>query len=166
MELDHNRLKHKLYISDNRTLKRTFEVLHKNQILLEYINRLPTKGKLNITFDPAAITSKKFTQLPVTVFNKIEHIGVIGLRLLFYYESFINRKDAQERQYVFPAIETTSKTLGIDKETVVKYNEILRKNKLIKIEKHKLENSGEYDELDNILFTKYNNHYFVRLDKL
>lgn len=165
MQIDHNKLKHKLYISDNRTLKKALTELHKQQIILEYINKLPTKGALKLTFDPVPFKSKKFTQLPVTVFNKIEHIGVIGLRLLFYYESFINRKDKPEKQFAFPAIETTAETLKINKETVIKYNEILRKNKLLKIQKHQLMWDGEYDN-DDLLYVKYNNHYFVRLENI
>jgi RNA-binding protein YhbY len=166
IELDHNKFKHKLYISDNRTLKKCFMKLHKEQIILELINKLPTKGAIKITFDPEPFTSKTFTQLPATVLNKIEHIGSIGLRLLFYYESFINRTDELSKQFAFPAIETISKSLGINKETIINYNNLLKKHKLIKVKKHKLEWNGEYDSLDQPLFTKYNNHYYVKLENL
>lgn len=166
MEIDHNKFKHKLYIADNRTLKKSLTILHKNQIMLEYINKLPTKGTLKFTFEPTPFNSKKFTQLPVTIINKIEHIGTIGLRLLFYYESFINRKGSISKQFAFPSIETISKDLGLNKETITTYNRILKKNKLIKIVKHKLEWDGEYDNLDNPLFTKYNNHYYVKLENM
>lgn len=164
IEIDHNKFKHKLYIADNRTLKKCFSTLHKQQIILEYINKFPTKGSLNLTFNPVPFETKTFTQLPATIINKIEHIGVIGLRLLFYYESFINRKDEPSKQFAFPAIETISKHLGINKETIITYNEILKKNKLLKVKKHKLEWHGDYDNLDQPLFTKYNNHYFVKLE--
>lgn len=166
MNIDHNKIKHKLYISDNRTLKKSFEVLHKQQIILEYITVLPKRGSLDITFNPTPFETEKFTQLPATIFSRIEHIGLIGLRLIFYYESFINRKDKAEKQFAFPGIETTAKTLGINEETVIKYNEILKKNKLLKITKHKLETNHEYDNQGNIMFTKYNNHYHVRLENL
>lgn len=166
IEINHNQFKHKLYISDNRTLKKCFLKLHKEQIIMELINKFPTKGALTLTFDPEAINSKTFTQLPATVLNKIEHIGTIGLRLLFYYESFINRKDDPSKQFAFPAIETISKHLGINKETIMNYNKLLKKHKLIKIKKHKLEWNGEYDNLDQPLFTKYNNHYYINLENL
>jgi hypothetical protein len=161
MEINHNKFKHKLYISDNRTLKKCFETLHKEQIIMEYINKLPTKGNIKLTFNPLPYESKKFTQLPATIINKIEHIGAIGLRLLFYYESFINRKEARAKQFAFPSIETISKDLKLNHETILKYNDILKENKLLKIKKHKLEFTFEYDELDQPLFTKYNNHYCV-----
>lgn len=166
LTIDHNHLKHKLYISDNRTMKKAFTTLHKQQIILEHVSKLPTRGALNITFDPEAVQSAKFTQLPATILNRMEHIGTIGLRLLFYYESFINRKDKPEKQFAFPAIETISKDLGLDESTIIKYNEILKKNKLLKIKKHKIMWDGQYDELDKILYVKYNNHYFVKVESM
>lgn len=164
--LDHNKFKHKLYIADNRTLKKSFLKLHKEQIILEYIDKFPTKGALNLTFNPLPFESKTFTQLPATVINKIEHIGLIGFRLLFYYESFINRQDEPSKQFAFPAIETICKHLGLNKDTVIEYNDKLKKHKLLKIIKHEIEWTGEYNELSQPLFTKYNNHYYVRIDKL
>lgn len=166
IEIDHNAFKHKLYISDNRTLKKSFLSLHKQQFILELINKFPTKGSLSLTFDPVPFESKTFTQLPATVLNRVDNIGVIGLRLLFYYESFINRTDELVKQFAFPALDTTSEALGINKETVVAYNEILKKNNVLKVKKHKLEWDGGYNDLDKPLFTKYNNHYFVKLEKL
>lgn len=166
LELEHNDFKHKLYISDNRTLKKTLLTLHKHQFILELINKLPTKGKLHLTFDPVPFESKTFTQLPATVLNRIDNIGAIGLQLLFYYESFINRTDPIVKQYAYPSLETTSAALGLNKETILTYNEILKKNKLLKVVKHKLEFDGGYNELDKPLFIKYNNHYFVRLENL
>jgi hypothetical protein len=153
-------------MADNRTLKKCLQNLHKQQIILEYIDKLPKQKALELTFDPIPFESKKFTQLPANILNKVEHIGVIGLRLLFYYESYINRTNPPEKQFAFPAIETIAKDLHINKETVIEYNEKLKKNKLLKITKHKLENTGEYDSLDNALFTKYNNHYHVQIDKI
>lgn len=163
MEIDHKSIKHKLYISDNRTLKRAFETLHKNGFILEYINKFPTKGSLNITFNPIPFDSVKFTQLPVTILNKIDHIGQIGFRLLFYYESYINRTDPN-RLYAFPAIETVSRDLNINHETVLKYNGILIKHKLLKVIKHEVK-FGE-NTFDDCLFTKYNNHYYVLKENL
>jgi DNA-binding transcriptional regulator YhcF (GntR family) len=99
--------------------------------------------------------------------NRIDQIGTIGLRLLVYYESFINRQEPITEQYAYPSIETTSKTLGINKNTILKFNEILVTAKLLKITKHKIEFVDELDELDQpIRFTKYNNHYHVQINKL
>jgi hypothetical protein len=166
LEIDHNQFKHKLYIADNRTLKKSFTLLHKERILLEYIDKFPTKGRLTLTFEPVPFETKTFTQLPATVINKIEQIGTIGMRLLFYYESFINRKDEPSKQFAFPSIETAAKSLGVNKETILAYNIILKKNKLLKVVKHELDWFGQYDDLDKPLFTKYNNHYFVKLENL
>ncbi|QJI52337.1 hypothetical protein [Psychrobacillus phage Perkons] len=165
MEIDHNFLKNKLYINDNRTVKRSLEVLHKQGVILELINKLPSKGGIKVTFNDETIESNSFTQLPVTILHKIEHIGVLGVRLLFYYESFINRNSDITEQFAFPSVETTAETLGISFKTVYKYNEILKEKKLLKVDKHELDLDG-YDNLDNALFTKYNNHYYVKLDKL
>ncbi|MEH7116183.1 hypothetical protein V7128_01990 [Neobacillus vireti] len=166
LKIDHNKFKHKLYISDNRTLKKAFTTLHKQGYILEYINKLPTKGALTFTFEPMPLDDLTFTQLPVTIFNFMEHIGTVGLRLLFYYESFINRQDDPSKQFAFPAIETTSKSLGINKDTIIKYHDILIKHNLLKVTKHKIEHSGEYNEWDEPIFTKYNNHYYVNLNKI
>jgi hypothetical protein len=166
LNIDHKAFKGKLCMADNRTLKKCLISLHKQGIVLEYIDSLPKQKALELTFEPIPFESAKFTQLPANILNKVEHIGVIGLRLLFYYESFINRTDDISRQFAFPAIETTAKQLGINKETVIEYNNKLKKNKLLKITKHKLENSGEYDNLDKAMFTKYNNHYHVQIDKI
>jgi hypothetical protein len=156
-----------LYISDNRTLKKCFINLHKQGIILEYVNSLPTKGTLNITFNPVSLEDKHFTQLPATILNRIDNIGTIGIRLIFYYESFINRYDEPNKQFAFPSIETISKTLKINPETIIKYNGILVKNKLLKITKHKLEYANEYNQLDEpIGFIKYNNHYYVNVEKI
>ncbi|MEM4994933.1 hypothetical protein WKH56_20425 [Priestia sp. SB1] len=162
--LDHQKLKHKLYISDNRTFKKSLSSLHKQGFIINEIRRLPTKGGIDIIFNPVPIESKKFTQLPATIFNKIEHIGWTGFRLLYYYESYINRTEEPSKHYCFAGQETISKHLGIDTDTIKKYNDILVKHKLLKIVKHKLECTYEYDDLDNLIYTKYNNHYFVRLE--
>jgi hypothetical protein len=167
MTIDHNKFKHKLYISDNRTLKKAFLTLHKQGYILEYINSLPTKGTLNLTFEPLPLDNLTFKQVPASILNRIENIGVIGLRLFFYYNSFINRTDEQIKQIAYPAIETTSKALGLNKDTITKYNDTLVKNNLLKVTKHKLEYVGEYNLLDEpITFTKYNNHYHVLVDNL
>jgi hypothetical protein len=165
-KIDHNKFKHKLYITDNRTFKKALTTLHKQGVILEYINKLPTKGALTVTFNPVPLENGTFTQLPATIFNMMEHIGTVGLRMLFYYESFINRTDPIEKQFAFPAIETTAATLGINKDTVIKYNDILIKCKLLKVTKHKIEHTGEYNNLDEPIFTKYNNHYYVNVGKM
>lgn len=166
LDIDHRNLMHKLYISDTRTLKKALKVLHKNGLIKEDVHRLPTKGSIKITLNDLPFETQAFTQLPVTVFNKVEHIGLIGLRLMFYYESYINRYGEAEKQFCFASLETISDHLKFDEDTITKYNQTLSKNRLLKVTKHKLECTYEYDEFDNIIFTKYNNHYHVKLDNI
>lgn len=161
IEFDHRKLMHKLHISDTRTLKKSFKQLHKEQIILEYIDKLPTKGALKVTFNPKVEESKGFTQFYTDIYNYIEDIGVIGLRLLFYYESRISRSGSEISPYCFAELRTIARELGIDKDTVKRYNDILKSKKLIKIDKHKLECTYDYDENDEIVFQKYNNHYYI-----
>lgn len=169
LTFDHKMMMHKLFISDTRTLKRCFKKLHQEQIILELISKLPTKGDLNLTFNaiPDGKESRRFTQLPITLFHYLDDIGVTGLRLMYYYESYINRTQGNYTSdpFAFPSIETISKDLNINSETVIKYNTILHKKKLIKVVKHKLEIQG-YNEKDEVYFDKYNNHYHIRLDRL
>jgi hypothetical protein len=161
MNIDHIKLKSKLCISDNRTIKKCLINLHKLGIILEYIDKLPSNGSLKITLNQDTHIDKQFTQLPATIINRIDNIGLIGLRLIYYYESFINRKDRIDKQLAYPSIELSAKDLKLNKNTILTYNDILKKNKLIKIEKHKL----EYHE-DSAFFDKYYNKYHIRVDKL
>jgi hypothetical protein len=158
--------KHTLNISDNRTIKKCLLNLHKMGVVLELIDTLPKRKPITLTFNPEPFESIAFTQLPATILYKINKIGTIGLRILFYYESFINRKDRREKQYAFPAIETTAADLNINKETVIEYNRILHDNDLLIITKHEIQFEGAYNDLDKPLFTRYNNHYNVILKNI
>jgi hypothetical protein len=166
IELDTKEVKRILNLTDNRTLKKCLNNLHKNDMLVDEVKNLPKRNPLTIQFIPDMFITEKFTQLPATILYKLKDMGSIGLRLLFYYESYINRTEPIQKQFAFPGIETIAKDLHINKETVTEYNRILVKEKLIKITKHKLQPSGEFDELDRGLFTKYNHHYHVQIDKL
>jgi hypothetical protein len=161
MKIDHMKLKSKLGISDNRTIKKCLTNLHKLGIIFEYIDKLPSNGSISITLNQESHIEKQFTQLPATILNRIDNIGLIGLRLIYYYESYINRSSRLDQQLAYPSIELSAKDLKLNKNTILNYNEILRKNKLIKIEKAKL----EYHE-DSAFFDKYYNKYHVLVDKL
>lgn len=165
LEVDHKFMMNKLFINDSRTLKKSLNKLYKCEFIEEEIKRLPRNGILKLKFNPSPFKTKSFTQLPVNLINKIEQIGLIGYRLIYYYESYINRKDVISKQFCFVAQDTISSELNINKETIKKYNDILKKSKLVTIKKHKLESDG-YDDLDNIVFNKYNNHYYVHIDKM
>ena len=165
LEVDHKFMMNKLFINDSRTLKKPLNKLYKYGFIEEEIKRLPRNGILKLKFNPSPFKTKSFTQLPTNLINKIEQIGLIGYRLIYYYESYINRKDVISKQFCFVGQDTISSELNINKETIKKYNDILKKSKLVTIKKHKLEFDG-YDDLDNIVFNKYNNHYYVHIDKM
>ena len=165
LEVDHKFMMNKLFINDSRTLKKPLNKLYKYGFIEEEIKRLPRNGILKLKFNPSPFKTKSFTQLPTNLINKIEQIGLIGYRLIYYYESYINRKDVISKQFCFVGQDTISSELNINKETIKKYNDILKKSKIVTIKKHKLEFDG-YDDLDNIVFNKYNNHYYVHIDKM
>lgn len=165
LEVDHKIMMNKLFINDSRTLKKSLNKLYKYGFIEEEIKRLPRNGILKLEFNPSPFKTKSFTQLPASLIYKIEQIGLIGYRLIYYYESYINRKDVISNQFCFVGQDTISSELNINKETIKKYNDILKKSKIVTIKKHKLEFDG-YDDLDNIVFNKYNNHYYVHIDKM
>jgi hypothetical protein len=164
-EVDPKKLSLKLKMDDIRTLKKCIESLISNGYLLEGVE-FKRKSPISIRLSNEKLhQNPPFTQLPATVFEFIETINYFGVRLLYYYESYINRNGIH-KQYCYPSIETIVKETGITKNTVTKYNDILVKNKLLKIEKHKLGTEYKYDEQDNLIFDRFNNHYYVRIENL
>jgi hypothetical protein len=166
IELDIQELKDTLHITDNRTLKKCLIKLYDNNIIIERIEKLPTRQIMTISFIPDLFITETFTQLPATILNKINVIGTTGMRLLFYYESFVNRNDRLDRQFAFPSLLTTGKALNINKDTVIEYNKILHDNDLVSIIKFELKHDGEYNEENKPQFIKYNNHYRVQVQNL
>jgi hypothetical protein len=175
-KVDHKILMNFLNIKDNKTLKEALMVLHKEGYVLNEITDLPRKSsngisiEINPQFIPKLNEGTVFTQLTKNALDKsvIAAVGYIGVRLLYYYKSFINEKDTK-KQYAHPAEETTAQDLGISKTTVVEYNKKLKKHKLLKIESHELSHNNEYKRVGDrqmIIFTKYNNHYTLRHDKI
>ena len=63
--------------------------------------------------------------------------------------------------YCHVGFETLKVKLKMGSTTIQEANKQLTENKLIKIEKHKLENTGAYNEKDELIFDRYNNHYIV-----
>lgn len=147
-------------VTDNRTLKKCFSNLH-NQGLIKYqIDKLPINKPLQIIMlDPCK--SDYFTQLPLELLKSIDRVGLIGFRLMYYYESYINRSD-MTKLFCYPSYETIQIDLGISNFSVTKYNKLLVKEKLVTITKHK----AEYDPFGDSGLEKFNNHYSVNLHKL
>lgn len=165
LKIDHNKLMINIRITDTRTLKKRLGELHKNGLLREEISKFPKKGETVIKMNGKEIDDcGLFTMMNLTLFNYMDKLDDHSFRLLFYYKSHINKDDKNSVDYCFVGMNTLAERLKMAKKTIVEANELLVKNKLIKIKKHKLEDSGTYDVNDELIFEKYNNHYFVNAD--
>lgn len=181
--IDHKYIMHYLDFKDNKTFKMHLKGLCAKGLIESKLYdkekksvELPRKGGLEITLNKIVVPEFNkergyFTQLPYIVLNRevIEAVGHVGVRLLYYFKSYINAKE-HTKQYCFASEETIADDLGIAKKTVIKYNKLLAKWKFIKIDKHELENTYTYTPTQNgkekYLYTRYNNHYFIRMDKI
>lgn len=165
IELDHKKLMQFLKISDTRTFKSRLNKLFNLGLVEERITKLPTKGNLMITFnDEVFEDNTPFTMISTELFTywKNDQIDEYAFRQVFYYKSHINMKDNEkDRTYCFVGYETLAKRLKISKTKVEDANEQLKKVKLIKVKKHQLEETGVYDQNDELVFNRYNNHYYV-----
>ncbi|MFD2681194.1 hypothetical protein [Bacillus seohaeanensis] len=167
IQLDHKKLMQFLKISDTRTFKNRLKKLYKLELIENEINKLPTRGELTITFnDKVYGDDKMFTKLSAEIFTyfKNEQIDEYAFRQVFYYKSHINKDDKdinRDRSFCFVGYDTLVDRLKVSKTKIKEANEKLSKLKLIKIKKHKLETNDEYDENDELVFTRYNNHYYV-----
>lgn len=163
MVLDHKKLMRLVRIHDTRTLKARFKKLHKLGLIKNEINKLPTKGGLTVIINDEVFKSDDpFTILSAEIFNHFrnELIDEYAFRQIFYYKSHINTKE-RGKDFCFVGYETLVKKLKISRTKIKEANEQLLKAKLIKVVKHRLENTGEYDGDDMLLFDRFNNHYFV-----
>lgn len=164
IEFDHRKLMCNLNIGDARTLKNKLKVLYDQKLILNKIDKLPRKGLYKVTLNEELINSNShFTMLNSDVFAYLDDISYHAFRLLFYYKSHINLNDKEkDRSFCFVGYETLSNKLKMGRTTISESNEILRKHKLIKIERHKLNHDYEYDENDELVYDKWNNHYRIR----
>ncbi|ETI68133.1 hypothetical protein [Neobacillus vireti] len=159
-------------IKDNDTFKETLKGLYDKGAIKNKVETLPRKGGIEIILNEEVIPQMNkegfFTQLSSEVLNKniIDAVGHSGIRLLYFYKSYINSKTNKNHCYV--AEETTAEILGMTKKTVIKYNKLLQKHKLLKIEKHESEHAYYTTKkgTESYLFTKYNNHYFIRYENI
>lgn len=166
LEVDMSKFKLNVGINDNRTLKKYFKQLYEKGYLVDKVV-LSRKGLTTVNVNGKKLNSKdEYTQLPTPLNERVGEIGHIGIRLLYFYESYINRYLSTTKQFCFTSIHTICKETGLNRGTVQSYNEMLRKKKLLHYDKHKLETSYQYDDNDELIFTKYNNHYFVNVNKL
>lgn len=163
VEIDVSKFKIVLHISDNRTLKSSFRRLK----TMGYINNnvelnRRTTSSVEINIDKFDLRNN-FTRLPASIFKYITEIGYPGIRLLFYYESYINRKDSL-RRYCYPSQESIKAETKLSNRSIIDYNKRLAKAKLLKVTQHDPE--PEYDEVGELNWNRWNNHYDVRLENL
>lgn len=161
MEIDHMTMKATTQINDNRTLKKCFLKLHEVGLVKELIDTFPSNGYLNVTLN-LPFKSKRFTQLPSIIFTRLLEMGHNGFRLLYYYESYINRKDAL-KTFAHPSYDLIRAHTLLSDDTLTKYNNLLSELQLLKITKHKVEMNVD---LDRDRFMRWNNHYQVILHNL
>jgi hypothetical protein len=159
MKVDHKKLMNNLGIYDTRTFKKRLTELSKVGLILNEIISLPRKGEITILFNGEVLKNGHFTMMDCKLFDYLEQINEHAFRLLFYYKSHINKKE--NKHYCFVGIETLKVKLKMGSDTINKANELLVKCKLLKIHKHKIETTYTYDEKDELIFDKYNNHYIV-----
>ncbi|MCY7933174.1 hypothetical protein MOF37_14575 [Bacillus spizizenii] len=161
--LDHKKLMNELKINDTRTLKKRFNALHKYGLINNKIDKLPTKGYLSIFFNSKAKSDGSFCKMNPSIFTyfKNDQIDENGIRLAFYYKSHINLNDKRKIDYCYVSFEVLKNRLKMGNTTIIEANKSLKKAKLLKIVKHRLEDRGSYDENDALIFDKWNNHYHI-----
>lgn len=158
INIDHNTLKDVLGFKDNRTLKKCFKVIHEQGWIKSPVEKFPINKYLEIELlhpyrDDCLI------ELPVSLLMRINEIGYVGYRLMYYYESHITRKNVT-KDYCHPVYETIISDLKISDKTLTRYNNKLKKEKLITITKHEVQFDNPFDENR---FDRYNNRYRVNL---
>lgn len=168
MRIDHKKLMAKVGIADTRTLKKRFKSLYENKLMLNEINKLPRRGEVDILLNEEVVNEcKYFTMMNLSVFNYVDEINEHAFRLLFYYKSYINRNpteyDGEEkvRDYCFVGVERIKYDLKMGSDTVKDANDMLVDKKLIKITRHAIKHDYEYDEDDELIYDRYNNHYHL-----
>lgn len=144
-----------LHWTNNKIFKRCIIELYEQKIIKEEYINLPKHKSIYVTF--LKYKSIIFTRLPNNIINYIGEIGHIGMRLIFYYRSFINDENGNE--YAFPSLNTITEETGISRPSIIKYNKKLVKYKLIKIVPHEIKrdiniNTGKE-------YIKFNNYYFI-----
>jgi hypothetical protein len=160
IKVDHKKLMGKLLIGDSRTLKVRLNQLHKHNLIHNKIDNLPRKGEMVILFNERMLKEgEHFTMMNADIFNHVGEISPHAFRLVFYYKSHINLK--QNKNYCFVGVETLKHRLKMGGHTIKLANDELVENKLIRIDKHKLHNTDSYNDADELIFDRYNNHYIV-----
>lgn len=165
LEVDINKLRSILNVEDNRTIKTAFKNLVAQGYILnnvEIVKRKPSTVAIN---KKKIEKGNQYTQLPTALIGKVDSIGHRGIRLLYYYESYVNRSSGL-KQFAYPGFKRICIETSVNQDTLDKYNDILIKEKLLKVQKHDPEHVYENEEDEIGRIHKHNNHYEVRLDNI
>lgn len=162
VEFSMSKLKCMMNVADNRTINKRLDNLKDKEYIEEYEVK---RGKAShVIVKDGVLEGKPFTQLYSRVIEDIEDIGVVGYRLLYYLESFINRNTVKNN-FCFSSHGTIAADTGSSPSSVKAYIKKLEKRKYVKIESHFIEFQG-YDNDDKKYFSKFNNHYYVLLENM
>lgn len=166
--VDSRMLRQALCVGDTRTLKKSLLALKQIGVITSEI-LMPKRGPMTITLSDSILNATPFTRLPTGILRRLEKIGHVGLRLLFYYESHINRTSVKT-QFCFSSFKTITDRLKIGDSTLSNYNDVLEKEKLLTVKKDVLHTDYEYTTgptgEDRLVSTKYNNHYTPMIEKM
>jgi ssDNA-specific exonuclease RecJ len=169
-------IKHKdiMYFTNLPNRKKFVECLkelHKFGYITNEIKSLPKKNGLEIELSKKIIPefNKKqmFVQLESYVLHRgiIEAVGHTGVRILYYITSYINYKEIG-KDHCYASIQRIAEGLGITEKTFIKYTKMLEKLKFIRVVRHKVTVTEQYDKNGNelLLFERLNNDYYIKHD--
>lgn len=174
LKFQHKMFMAQMLVNDNRTFKRILDDLYERNLIKTKVNKLPRKELLELELNDYFNIKKQgknkedrfmFAKLPYCVFEYpiVNEITTYGVRLLYYYKSYINTKMVN-KNFCYTAYETIEKETGLSDKTIKKYNDELERLKFVKIVRHELKTTYNYIETatgDCLEYKKYNNHYFI-----
>ncbi|WGG47663.1 hypothetical protein [Rossellomorea sp. DA94] len=175
MQVDHKKLMSFCLINDTRTFKKRLKALYEAKLILNEVNKLPTKGALPIEMNTDYFKEGvMFTKLAAEIFSYFNNgqtdtqsdsrIDEYAFRQIFYYKSHINTKMKDkkvDRSFCFVGYETLVERLRVSRTKIKEANEQLKKLKLVKVVKYQLGHDDQFNENDELVFDRYNNHYYV-----
>lgn len=165
IEVSLSAIKSRLSVSSDSTMKTALNQLKGLGYILN-MSHIVNKKPITIEVNQSKLErTNQFTQLPTALIDYVSEIGHTGIRLLYYYESFVNGKTGKVT-YAFPGFKRICDEANINQDTLHKYNKLLIKKKLLRIDKHKKTSTLQYDDQDREIVTKYNNHYYVRHENI
>lgn len=166
IKLNHNKFMAKFNIKTNTTFKKLVSGLHENKLIMNNIDKLPKHENIIIELNEEILQRKPFTMIHINLYHLYEKVECEGLRLIYYYESRVNRSKQICSQFCFAGIRTIAQETKINKNKLKGINEKLVKLKLLKMEKHEMGGIGMYNEFNQEINIKYNNHYFPLIQNI